>query len=185
MLTFISGWRSPDRDKAMLNHRDPSRQGVFFIDNQSSFPHLLQHAPLVELWRHGRADFTISEDCETLIRLNHDTDHELLTRAVMHSVLAHPEAQVIVTYSAAEKLQRLYPALRDLNGLVASDERLDAPTGDRVIFTRGGSFRWRDHVIESQTALLTEGESIDAGIVPDPDEEENGYSFDQYVDLQR
>lgn len=186
MLTFISGWRSPDRDRAMLNHRDPSRQGVFFIDNQSSFPYLLQQAPLIELWRHGRADFTIGEDCETLIRLNHDTDYELLARAVTHAVLAHPDIQIIITYAAADKLQRLFPALRNLNALVASDERLDAPTGDRVIFTRGGSFRWRDHVIESQTALLTNEEVYDAGIVPDPDEEaDGGYSFDQYVDLQR
>jgi hypothetical protein len=186
MLTFISGWRSPERDKAILNHRDPSRRGIFFVDNQSSVPTLLQYAPLIELWRHGRADFTIGEDCETLVRLNHDTDFELLTRAVTHSLLTYPDTQVIVTYDSAEKLSRLYPALRTIEALVAVDERFDAPTGDRVLFTRGGSFRWRDHIIESQTSLLTEEEVLDAGIVPDPDDAEDGYApYDLYVDLHR
>jgi hypothetical protein len=180
MLTFISGWRTPERDKAILNHRDPSRRGLFFVDNQSSLPYFLHHIPVIELWRHGRAEFSIDEACETLIRLNHDTDHELLARALTHALLHYGDSQIIVTYEAAEKIYRLFPALRQADALLAADERLDAPSGDRVIFTRGGSFRWRDHILEAQTALLTEEETLDAGIVPDPDEA--GAAFDQYVD---
>ena len=65
---------------------------------------------------------------------------------------------------------RLFPALRAAGAVLAANERLDAPVGDRVLFTRGGSFRWTDHLIESRTSLLTSTEVFDAGIVPDEDE---------------
>jgi hypothetical protein len=183
MLTFIAGWRTPDRDKAMLNHRDPSRRSLVFVDNQSTLPQLLHHAPIIDLWRHGRADFSIGADCETVIRLNHDTDHDLLTRALTHALINFHDSQMIVTYDAAERLNRLYPALRTADALLAADERLDAPIGDRVIFTRGGSFFWRDHLIESQTSLLMDEETLDAGIVADPDDV--GDPYDRYVDYER
>ena len=38
-----------------------------------------------------------------------------------------------------------------------------------MIFTRGGSFVWTDHLLESQTATLTGDEIIDMGIVSDED----------------
>jgi hypothetical protein len=183
MLTFISGWRSIERDKALLNHRDPARQAVFFVDNQSGLPHVLPSTtPLVDLWRHGRADFSAGEECETIVRVNHDTEDELLVRAITHALIHHPQAQVVVMYDANDSLARLYPALRNANALMAADARFDAPIGDRVLFTRGGSFRWRDNFIESQTALLTDGEVYDAGIVPDPEEPGD---YDRYFDYSR
>jgi len=167
MLTFISGWRSEDRDQALINHRDPSRRATFFIDNQSHLPDLMQDAPVVELYRNGRVDFKAGEDLNTIVRVNYDTDHELILRAVTHSLLNGEDAQIIVAFDALDSLHRLFPALRAGDALLAANERLDAHPGDRVLFTRGGSFRWKDHLLESQTALLTDSEVIDAGIVPE------------------
>ena len=60
-----------------------------------------------------------------------------------------------------------------LSRRVHANERLDAPVGDRVLFTRGGSFRWHDHILEGKTSLLTNAEVLDAGIV---DEEEDYFN---------
>jgi hypothetical protein len=38
MLTFVSGWRTIDRDKAILKYRDVDRRAVFAIDNLSNLP---------------------------------------------------------------------------------------------------------------------------------------------------
>lgn len=167
MLTFISGWRTADRDKALLEQRDPERRAIFFLDDTVGFLDLLPNAPLIDLYRTGRLDFKIGDDHDTLVRVNYDTDHDLIARAVTHVLLTGADAQIIVTFDALDTLFRLFPALRAGNALLAANERLDAPSGDRVLFTRGGSFRWHDHLLESQTSLLTSTEIIDAGIVPD------------------
>jgi hypothetical protein len=171
MLTFISGWRSIDRDRALINYRDPARRALFFIENGSNFPDLLPDAPIVDVWRHGPVDFKVGSEPETLIQINHDTEFDVLRRAVTHVLLSGADAQVIVTYDAIQHLYRLFPALRAAGALLAADERLDAPAGDRVLFTRGGSFVWTDHLIETQTSLLTNAEVLDAGVVPTEDEE--------------
>jgi hypothetical protein len=170
MLTFISGWKSVDRDKALINQRDPSRRAIFFLENSTSFLDLLPNAPLIELYRNGRLDFKIGDDPETLVRVNYDTDHDLITNAVTHVLLNGADAQIIVTFDALDRLYRLFPALRASGALLAANERLEAFPGDRVLFTRGGSFSWPDHILESQTSLLTSEEVLDAGIVPDSDE---------------
>jgi hypothetical protein len=178
MLTFISGWRSQDRDRAVLTQRDLSRRSIFFIDNQSALPELMPYAPLIELWRHGRADFPVGDECETLVRLNHDTDNHLLVRAVTHALLHNHDTQIVVTYDAQNQLSQLYPALREIDALMAVDERFDAPTGDRVMFSRGGSFRWRDYELEAKTSLLLDGEVYDSGVVEDNDE----INYERYAD---
>jgi hypothetical protein len=170
MLTFLSGWRSADRDAALLKHRDPTRHAVFFIDNLSSLPHLLDDVPIIDVWRNGTLDFKIDDDVDTIVRVNHDTDHDLIVRAVAHVLLSGSRSQPIIAYDATAYLHRLFPALRAAGALLAADERLDAPSGDRVLFTRGGSFAWRDHVLESQTSQLFNSEVLDGGIVPDPEE---------------
>lgn len=170
MLTFLSGWRSPARDEALLKQRDHNRQAVFFIDERSSIPHLLNDVPIIDVWRNGVVDFKVGEDKETLIRVNHDTEHDLLVRSVAHLFLSGSTAQPIITYDATAHLFRLFPALRAANALIAADERLDAPSGDRVLFTRGGSFAWRDYLLEAQTSQLVDDEVIDGGVVPDPEE---------------
>ena len=167
MLTFISGWRSADRDQALLTQRDPERNAIFFIDNSSGLIDLLPNAPLIDLWRNGRLDFKIGSEPDTVVRVNYDTDQDLIMRAVTHVLLNGADAQIIVTFDAVDSLYRLFPALRAGGAMLAANERLDAPVGDRVLFTRGGSFRWHDHILEGQTALLTEDEVLDAGIVPD------------------
>jgi hypothetical protein len=170
MLTFISGWRGTDRDKALLRHRDPQRNAIFFVDDTPGFTELLPDAPIIDLWRNGRLDFRIGDDRDTLVRVNYDTDHDLIMRAVTHVLLNGADAQIIVAFDAVDVLYRLFPALRAAGALLAANERLDAPVGDRVLFTRGGSFRWPDHVLESRTALLSNADTLDAGIVPDEDE---------------
>ncbi len=167
MLTFISGWKSTDRDKALLNKRDPLRRAIFFLENSTSFLDLLPNAPLIELYRTGRLDFKIGDEPDTLVRVNYDTEHDLVTNAVTHVLLNGADAQIIVTFDALDRLYRLFPALRASGALLAANERLEAFPGDRVLFTRGGSFRWPDHLLESQTSLLTSEEVLDAGIVPD------------------
>ena len=47
MLTFISGWKSADRDKALINQRDPKRRAIFFLENSTSFLDLLPNLNLV------------------------------------------------------------------------------------------------------------------------------------------
>ncbi|MCS6871669.1 MAG: hypothetical protein RML95_01410 [Anaerolineae bacterium] len=170
MLTFISGWRSADRDIALLKHRDPTRHAVFFIDNLSSLPHLLTDLPIIDVWRNGPLDFQIDDNVDTIVRINYDTDHDLIVRSVAHMLLSGSKSQPIIAYDATQYLYRLFPALRAAGALLAADERLDAPSGDRVLFTRGGSFAWRDHLLESQTAQLVNSEVLDGGIVPDPEE---------------
>lgn len=167
MLTFVSGWRSADRDKALLEHRDPQRRAIFFVDDTPGFLDLLPDAPLIDLYRTGRLDFKIGDDLDTLVRVNYDTDHDLIARAVTHVLLTGADAQIVVTFDSLDTLFRLFPALRAGDALIAANERLDAPSGDRVLFTRGGSFRWTDHILESQTSLLTDTEVLDAGVVPD------------------
>src|SRR5215217_262921 len=112
MLTFISGWKSADRDKALVTQRDPNRHAIFFIDNASSFTDLLPAAPIIELWRNGRLDFKIGSDFDTLVRVNYDTDQDLIMRAVTHMLLNGADAQIIVTFDAVDSLYRLFPALR-------------------------------------------------------------------------
>jgi hypothetical protein len=172
MLTFISGWRTIDRDKALVTQRDGERRAVFFVDNSANFSELLPEAPVIDLWRNGRLDFKIGTEQDTLVRVNYDTDHDLIMRAVTHVLLNDGDAQIVVTFDALDGLYRLFPALRAAGAVLAANERLDAPVGDRVLFTRGGSFRWHDHVLETQTSLLTNAEVLDAGIVADEDEED-------------
>jgi hypothetical protein len=167
MLTFVSGWTGRDRDHALFNQRDLNRKVLFFLDNSSTFPELMPNAPLIELYRNGIMDFKIGADSETLIRVNYDTDHDLIMRAVTHVLLNGEDAQIVVTFDALDTLYRLFPALRAANAMLAANERLDAQPGDRVLFTRGGSFRWKDNFIEAQTSLLASSEVFDAGIVPD------------------
>ncbi len=171
MLTFISGWRSLDRDKALLKQRDPERRAVIFVDDTSHMDELLPNASVIDLWRNGRLEFKIGDDAETLVRVHYDTDHDLIMRAVTHTLLNGADAQIIVTFDALDTLFRLFPALRAAGALIAANERLDAPVGDRVLFTRGGSFRWSDRLLETQTALLTSTEILDAGIVPDEEDD--------------
>jgi hypothetical protein len=172
MLTFVSGWKTIDRDQALMKQRDPERRAIFVLDDSSNFLDLLPHAPLIELYRNGRLDFKLGDDPDILLRVNYDTDHDLIARAVSHILLTGADAQIIVTFDALDTLFRLFPALRAANALLAANERLEAPVGDRVLFTRGGSFRWTDHVLETRTSLLTSAEIIDAGIVPDEGDEE-------------
>ncbi len=173
MLTFISGWKTIDRDKALLKYRDSLRRAVFFIENGSRFEDLLPDAPVIDVWRNGVMDFKIGENAETLIRVNYDTEHDLLQRAVAHMLLSGADAQLIVTYEAASILYRLFPALRAAGALLAADERLDAPTGDRVLFTRGGSFSWTDRIVEAQTALLTTTEVLDVGVISEDTDDDD------------
>src|SRR5579871_1564295 len=112
MLTFVSGWRSIDRDKALLNQRDPQRRAVFFLDDASSFLSLLPNAPLIELYRNGRLDFKIGDEPETLVRLNYDTENAMVANAVAHVLLTGADAQIVITYDVLDKLYRLFPALR-------------------------------------------------------------------------
>jgi hypothetical protein len=184
MLTFVSGWRGIERDKVLLSQRDPTRRAVFFIEDRSEFPFLLPDGETIELYRHGSADVPLSASCETLVRLNHDTEHQHLIRAVSHTLINHPDAQIVVTYDSQEKLAQLYPAMRHSNALVATSERFDAPIGDHVIFSRGGSFRWRDNEIESQTALLMDDEFVDGGIIPDPEDTDNAYDYNSFIDYE-
>src|SRR5215471_6217129 len=149
MLTFISGWKSADRDKALLNQRDPVRRAIFFLENSTSFLDFLPNAPLIELYRNGRLDFKIGDDHDTLVRVNYDTEHDLVTNAVTHVLLNGGDAQIVVTFDALDRLYRLFPALRAGGALLAANERLEAFPGDRVLFTRGGSFSWPDHLLES------------------------------------
>jgi hypothetical protein len=170
MLTFVSGWRSADRDKALLTQRDPERRAIFFVDDTSNIDEFLPDASTIDLWRNGRLDFKIGDEYDTLARVHYDTDNDLIMRAVTHTLLNGADAQIIVTFDAINTLFRLFPALRAAGALLAANERLDAPVGDRVLFTRGGSFRWSDRLLETQTSLLSSTEIIDAGIVPDEDD---------------
>ncbi|MEP7287223.1 MAG: hypothetical protein ABI947_15825 [Chloroflexota bacterium] len=170
MLTFVSGWKGIDRDQALINQRDKTRRAIFFMDNSTSFLDLVPHAPLIDLYRTGRLDFKIGNERDTLVRLNYDTDNDLITGAVTNALLNGADAQIIVTYDSVDKLYRIFPALRAAGALLAANERLEAPAGDRVLFTRGGSFRWPDRILETRTSLLTSDEVLDAGIVPDEDE---------------
>jgi hypothetical protein len=168
MLTFVSGWRSLNRDKALFKQRDPNRRAVFFIENPSSFPDMMPDAPIIDIWRNGVVEFKVECDSpETLIRLNYDTEGETLNRALIHHMLSNDDAQIVLTYDAVEQIYRLLPALRARDALLAADERIDAPPGDRVVFSRGGSFLWPDHILESQTSLLLDEETLDVGIIPE------------------
>ncbi len=165
MLTFVSGWRSADRERVIVNQRDVGRSAVYFIDNNSTLPSLLPDAPITEVWRHGRVDFTLGDEKTNIVRLNYDTDNDMLVRSVSRTLMQGADAQIIVMHDAVTLLYRMFPALRAASALLAADSRLDACEGDHVIFTRGGSFSWKDHLIESQTAILTGDETLDVGIV--------------------
>lgn len=175
MLTFISGWRTKERDQALLNNRTPHRNAAFFVENSSNFPDLLPDAPIIDVWRNGRLDFKLDGDRETIVRVNYDTDQDLIRRAVSHTLLTGSDAQIIVTFDAIDSLHWLFPALRAADSLLTADERFDAPAGDRVLFTRGGSFRWVDRILESQTALLEDSNVLDAGLVPEIVPDDEGY----------
>src|SRR5258707_5151233 len=132
MLTFISGWKTIDRDQALMNQRDPERPEIFFLDGSSNYLDLLPNAPVIELYRNGRLDFKINDEPETLLRVNYDTDHDLVARAVSRVLLNGADAQIIVTFDALDTLLRLFPALRAPNELLAATARPEAPGGDRV-----------------------------------------------------
>jgi hypothetical protein len=170
MLTFVSGWAGSQRDQALINQRDPDRKAIFFIDNSVGIIDNIPDAPLIELYRNGRIDFHIGNEDSTLVRVNYDTDHDLIMRAVTHVLLNGADAQIIVTFDALDTLFRLFPALRAADSLLAANERLDAQPGDRVLFTRGGSFAWKDYLIEERTSLLDVNDVFDAGIIPDEDD---------------
>lgn len=165
MLTFISGWRSADRDKVIVDQRDPSRGAVYFIDNTSTVPDLLPDSPMIDVWRNGRTEIHLNGENTTLIRVNYDTDNDLIVKVVSQTLMRGEDAQIIVVYDAVNALYRLFPALRAASAVLAADARLDASEGDHVIFTRGGSFVWKDHLIESRTAVLTGDETLDMGII--------------------
>jgi hypothetical protein len=167
MLTFICGWRSPDRDSAIVKQRTTARNAIFIVDNQSTVPDLLPNATVIDLWRNGRLDFDPTNERDTLIRVNYDTDNVLLQRALTRILLNETDAQIIVTFDAGQSLSRLFPALRDVDALLTANERFDAPVGDHIVFTRGGSFRWSDRLLEAKTVLLHDSEVLDGGIVPD------------------
>jgi hypothetical protein len=172
MLTFISGWRSPDRDNALIKQRDPQRPAVFFIDDSSSLPMLFPDAPIIDVWRTGRIDFHLHDTQTTptqIVRINYDTDNSLIALVISRVLMQGTEAQLIILFDAVDPLYRLYQPLRASGALLAADSRLDAAEGDHVIFTRGGSFVWTDHLLESQTATLVGDETLDMGIVSDED----------------
>jgi hypothetical protein len=165
MLTFVSGWACPDRDKVVLAHRDTNRRAIFFTEGYSALPDQLPGIPTIELWRNGRGDFDLLDTPTQIVRVMYDTDNSLIEPAVRRVLTSNSDSQVIVTYDATKQLARMYPHLRAVNALLAANGRLNAPDGDHVIFTRGGSFAWTDHVLESQTAALTGHEELDVGIV--------------------
>jgi len=165
MLTFVSGWRTPDREQALVSLRDPNRNTVFFIDDTSSLPSQFPNAPLIDLWRNGRLDFELTVVPVQLVRLNYDTDNELVVRVINRALSQNSSAQFVVTFDAVDALYCFFPALRNGQALLAADARLEAGEGDHVVFTRGGSFSWTDHILESQTATLTGAETLDAGVV--------------------
>lgn len=165
MLTFISGWRSPDRDKAIVTQRDPARHAVYFIDNSSTLPALLPEVSISDVWRHGRLELKLPDVTTHIIRVNYDTENALIGPAISQTLMAGDDAQIVVMFDAVQPLYRLFPALRAASAVLAADARLDVDEGDHVIFTRGGSFSWRDHLVESQTATLVGDETLDMGIV--------------------
>ena len=167
MLTFVCGWRSADRDYAIIKQRASERKAIFFVDNQSAVSSMMPDALLIDVWRNGRVDFQPSDTQDTVVRVNYDTENELIQRAVAHVLFNETNSQIIVTYDAVQGLSRLFPALRSTDALLTADERFDAPPGDHIVFTRGGSFRWIDRALESHTVLLTNSETYDGGIVPD------------------
>jgi hypothetical protein len=166
MLTFVSGWRTPDRDNALVNLRDKARSTIFFIDDASRLPTQFPDAPVIDVWRNGVIDFRMDREAAIqLVRVNYDTDNELIVRAVSRALMQGDDGQIVITFDAVDALYRLYPALRAAGALLAADARLDAAEGDHVIFTRGGSFLWTDHLLESKTATLTGDETLDVGVI--------------------
>lgn len=166
MLTFVSGLPSEGRDKVIVAQRDPSRPALLFIEGSSPLPHDHPEAPITDVWRNGDRQFQLVPDVPTqFIRLQHDTDHQLIAPAVTRALMSGLDAQILVLYDATSKLFAMYPALRTSGAVIAADPHLNVAEGDHVIFTRGGSFAWRDYVIEAQTATLVGDESIDVGIV--------------------
>src|SRR5215813_11785383 len=120
MLTFISGWRSKERDQALLNARSPERNAAFFVENSSNFPHLLPNAQIIDVWRNGRLDFKLNNDRDTIIRVNYDTDQDLIRRAVSHTLFTGADAQIVVTFDAINSLHWLFPALRATESLLTA-----------------------------------------------------------------
>jgi hypothetical protein len=170
MLTFVSGWRSVDRDKVLLDQRDTSRPSLFFVDETSSIPGQFPVAPIVDVWRNGQLDLPLQKDCPTqIVRLNYDTDNQLIMPALSRALMQGTDAQIIIAFDAVNTVYRLLPMLRAGSAILAADARLQVAEGDHVIFTRGGSFAWRDHLVETQTASLVGDETLDMGVI-DADE---------------
>ena len=167
MLTFICGWRSAGRDMAVVNQRTPKRNAIFLVDEQSTVADLMPNAEIMDLWRNARLDIELPKAQDTLIRINYDTDYDLIQRAITRLLLSQTQSQIVVTYDAVQSLSQLFPALREVDALLAVNERFDAPSGDHIVFTRGGSYRWPDRDLEAQTVQLTHEETFDGGIVPE------------------
>ncbi len=165
MLTFVSGWRSVDRDKVLLDQRDTTRPSLFFVDETSSIPAQFPVAPIVDIWRNGQLDLPLERDTTQIVRLNYDTDNQMIMPALSRALMQGLDAQVVIAFDAVNTVYRLLPMLRAGAAILAADARLQVAEGDHVIFTRGGSFAWRDHVIETRTASLIGDETLDMGIV--------------------
>src|SRR5215470_13466967 len=115
MLTFICGWRSAGRDKALVNQRTPNRNAIFLVDEQSTIADLIPNAEIMDLWRNGRLDIELPKVQDTVIRVNYDTDHDLIQRAVTRLLLSETQSQILVTYDAVQSLSPLFPALRQVD----------------------------------------------------------------------
>jgi hypothetical protein len=166
MLTFVSGLPTDGRDKVIVAQRDPSRPALFFIEGNSYLPQDHPEAPVTDIWRNGDRSFNPYPDVATqFVRIQHDTDQALIAPVISRALMSGLDAQILILYDATNKLFAMYPALRNGGAVIAADPHLNVAEGDRVIFTRGGSFAWRDYVIEAQTATLVNDESIDLGIV--------------------
>jgi|GEM_PF-1107641 len=169
MLTLISGWRSAERDKVLIAQRDMSRPTLYFIDNVSTLPTLAPDLPVADVWRNGNLQLSLAPDASQIVRVNYDTDNNLIVRAVEQAMRQHTNSQIVVMFDAVNALYRFFPSLRAEDAVLAADARLDACEGDHVIFMRGGSFSWKDHLLESRTAVLVGEETLDMGVVDEED----------------
>jgi hypothetical protein len=166
MLKIVSGWRTPNRDRAVLRQRDPQRPAIFVIDEASRLPEDLQDAPIIDLWRHGDVNFNpLPNVFNQIVRINHDTDNQIIIPVVTRLLTNGHGEQILVMYDATEKLFRIYPALREGGAVLSANRGLNAVEGDHVLFTHGGSFAWRDYMIEGQTSMLLDDETLDIGVV--------------------
>lgn len=166
MLTFVSGWATPDRDKVVVSQRDPQRPAILFVDGYSTLYQTMAEVPHTELYRiSGRTEFEIIDAPLQVVRVMFDLEKKLIEPAVKHVLRATGDTQIIVLYDATQQLGHLFPHLQSTDAILAADNKLNAPDGAHVIFTRGGSFAWRDYLIESQTAALIDDDQFDVGII--------------------